>query len=122
MIEAWGRLPACQSVALRAVSAELSAVLIRMTAHAITRQTQIRAVQIFDLNTRTPGRWNVLSIVTFLAGYSRMFSFEWITRLTVVQGFAVRIPVNHIEIHAVMIGVALRALLARGIRPCEGGM
>ena len=80
-------------------------------------------VQIFHLNARAPGRRNVLGLVTFLAGYSLMFSFKWIPSLVVIKGFFLRgIPVNHIKIRAVMIGMALRALLARGIRPREGGM
>ena len=80
-------------------------------------------VQIFHLNARAQGRRNVVGLVTFLARYSLVFPFEWIPSLIVIQGFFVRrIPVNHIKIRAVMIGMALRALLARGIRPGEGGM
>jgi hypothetical protein len=80
-------------------------------------------VQIFHLNARAQGRRNVVGLVTLLAGYSLVFAFEWIPSLIVVQGFFFRrIPVNHIKIRTVMIGMALRALLARGIRPSEGGV
>ena len=52
-----------------------------------------------------------------------MFSLERITRLIVIKRFAVRgIPANHVEIHSIVIGMALRTLLARRVRPNEGGM
>jgi hypothetical protein len=51
-----------------------------------------------------------------------MFSFEDKTSFAVVEGFAVRIPVNHIKIHSIVIGMAARALLPRGIRPNERGV
>jgi hypothetical protein len=52
-----------------------------------------------------------------------MFSLERITRLIVIKRFAVRgVPANHVEIHSIVIGMALRTLLARRVRPNEGGM
>src|SRR6202521_4617126 len=109
-------------MAARAVLTYLATMLVRVAAHTITRQAQVGAVQVFDLDTRTPGRRNVLGLVTFLAGYPGMFSFEHKTRLIVIERFAARVPVNHIKIQSIVIGVAARALLARGIRSDEGGM
>ena len=122
MIEARGRLPACKGMAARAVLAYLATMLVRVAAHTIARQAQVGAVQVFDLNARTPSRRNVLGLVAFLARYPRMFSFEYKARLIVIERFAARIPVNHIKIQSIMIGVAARALLARGIRSDESGM
>src|SRR3979490_757037 len=110
-------------MATRAVRTHLATMLIRVAAYAIAREPQFRPVQIFALDAHTPARRNVLGLVTFLAGHSRMFSFERITRLIVIKRFAVRgIPANHVEIHSIVIGMALRTLLARRVRPSEGGV
>lgn len=122
MIEARRGLPACQSMAAHAVRAYLAAMLICVAAHTVARQAQVGAVQVFDLNARTRGRGNVPGLVTVRAGYSRMFSFEHKTRLTVIERFAVRIPVDESKILSVVFGMAARAVLARRILPGEGSM
>ena len=109
-------------MAARAVRAYLTAMLIRVAAQTITRETQVRAVQVFGLNPHTPGRRNILGLVAFLAGHSCMFPFKRITCLTVVERFAARLPVDEGKILAVMIGMAARAFLARRIRPDKGCM
>ena len=107
-------------MAARAVRAYLTAMLIRVAAQTITRKAQVRAVQVFGLNPHTRGRRNVRGLVTFLAGHSRVLPFERITCLTVVERFAVRLPVDEGKILSVMIGMAARAFLARRIRPNKG--
>src|ERR1700687_1862694 len=109
-------------MAARAVLTYLATMLVRVAGHAITRQAQVGAVAVFYLDDCTPGRRNLLGLVTFLAGYPGMFSFEHKARFIVIERFAARVPVNHIKIQSIMIGVAACALLARGIRSDEGGM
>src|SRR5260370_34948323 len=107
-------------MAARAVRAYLTAMLIRVAAQTITRETQVRAVQVFGLNPHTPGRRNILGLVAFLAGHSCMFPFKRITCLTVVDRFAARLPVDEGKILAVLIGMAPRAFVPPRSRPDKG--
>ena len=122
MLETGRRFPAGKSVATRAVGAYLAAMFIDVAAGAIARQSQIRAVQVFDLNTGAIGGRNISRLVALFAGDARMFSLERKSCFDMVERFAIRDPAHQSKIHAVMIGVAFRAFLACGIRSREGGV
>ena len=120
MIKARRWFPACERMASCAVRAHLAAVFIRVTAHTFAREAQIGAVQIFHLDASTIGGRNIFRLVTFFAGNSHVLSLEDKTCLGVIELFAARIPSNEGKIHAIMIGMAFRAFLTRGIRADKG--
>jgi len=122
MIEARSGFPGGESVATRAVGAYLAAMFIAMAADAIAGQSQVRAIQVFDLNTGTIGGRNISRFVALFAGDPRMFSLERKSCFGMLERFAVWDPAHQSKIHAVMVGVAFRAFLACGIRSRESGM
>ena len=90
-------------------------MLICVATHAITRQAQVRTIQIFGLDSHAPGRRNIRGLMTIRTGNSRMFSFQHKARFVVIERFAIGLPANEGKIFPVMIGMAARALLAGGI-------
>jgi len=114
------RLPIAVAMALRAILAEASLVLILVTSHATGRQPQKSPVQILDLDLRTRGRRNSRGSVAALASQPRMFAFQRVTSLPVLEGL--HIPLDEREIFPVMLGVAAAAFLAGGGREVIGSV
>ena len=114
-------LPAHHVMAARAVSAELSLVLVLMAARALRLQPHEGVVQILLLQQRPFRLRNILRLVaTAAVRYLRMLALQGITRLAVVKPLRRRLPVQHLEAFAVVVRVALHAarVLRAGVRKC----
>ena len=59
-------------------------------------------------------------IVALLAREPRVLSFQWIAGFGVIESLFGRLPMNDLEVQAVMFGVAANALLVVGLRHQNG--
>ena len=109
-------------MALRAIRAQPAAVRILVAGHAILGQAEPRAGQILDLDLSPLRGENIRWRVALGALDLRVLSFQNISRLAVVEGIDRPIPVNQIEVRAVMFRVALGAFLAVGRVFHQGGV
>ena len=64
-------------------------------------------------------RSDVLQIVAGAAAHARMFTIEEKARRRVIESLWSRIPMHHLEIDAVVIGMALHTSRARRARSWE---
>jgi hypothetical protein len=117
VIEAGRRLPACGGMAVRAISAQLSAVLILVAACARAAESQVSVVEVLYLNPRPSGGQDVLSSMALFTAQSDMFAGQREPCLAVVQRLSGRLPSDHLKVRAIMIGVASNAILARAVWP-----
>ncbi len=96
-------LPVCRRVALRAVLSQATLVLVLMTRSATGGKPHPRMAQVLVRQQWACLRGNMLCRVTGSATYSRMLTVKHISRLRVVESGRSRIPVDHLEICAVVI-------------------
>ena len=99
-------------MAARTIFTKLSVMLILVTGDAVARKTEIRVIEVLDNEPCARRRWNELCLVALFARDATVFSGECEPRLTVIDGLALRIPVNQGEINAVVIRVTPSALFA----------
>ena len=115
MIEFWCPLPIRKRVAGQAILVQLAVVLVDVAAQAIAGEAEKCLVQIFQHDSVPLGRGDVLGRVALLAFEARVAAFERVTGLGVVKILEAGLPVDEIEIDAVVFGMAGDARLARGI-------
>ena len=78
-----------------------------MACGAVRRKTHPCLVKVLARKERSLRRCNVLQIVAGAAAYARMFAVEGKTCRGVIKPLRSWIPMHHLEIDAVMIGMAL---------------
>ena len=114
VVEARERFPAVHVVAALAIAPELAAVRIGMADEAIARQSEEGARQQLLSDEAPLGFGDVLRRMTFLAVQPGVLSLQRVAGLGVVKPFGRGIPLDEIEIFAVVFGVAGNAGFAGG--------
>ena len=114
-VEARG-LPIRGVVALRAVRPEAALVLVFVAGPARGRQAHPGVLQILAGQERPLRRGNVLRQMAGTTTHSHVLAVENVSGLRVIKSRRRRVPMNHVEVHAVMIRVALHASRSRGTR------
>lgn len=115
VIELLCGFPIREVVALQAVVAELAFVHIFVARYTILRQPEKGLRKIFHFDECALIRNHVGGHVTFLAGNTRMLCLQVVARQPVIKLFLRRLPVNQIEVLAVVFQVAADAVFAVGI-------
>ena len=90
-----------------------------MACGATWRKAHPSVVQILTRKERTLRRGDVLQIVAGAAAHAQMFAIEHITRRRMIESLRSRIPMHHLEVDAVVIGVALHTGCAGRARSRE---
>lgn len=103
--------PIRKVVALQAVVAELALMHIFVARHAILRQSEKGPGEILHLNERTLVRNHISGHVTLLTGNAGVLSFQVVARQPVVKLFLRRLPVDQVEIRAIVLQMAANAVL-----------
>ena len=111
VIKTRSRLPGFDRVAAGAIGPELTPVLVCMTGSAGRGDAQIGVVQVLHLDARTIGLQNPLRVMAALAGESCMLASQRVASLPMIELASRRLPFDDVEIFAVMLGVAARAVL-----------
>ena len=104
------RLPVHEIMALQAIRAQATFMLILVACGASRRHTKIGSVQVLDFDGPAFLGRNVGRIVAFVAGQASMLAFEEISRVLVIESFD--IPLDQREIFSVVLRVAAGAFLA----------
>ena len=112
--------PVREVVAGGACGTKAPAMRIVVASRARLGESDEASIQILDLDQRAFGRQHVLGRVALAAVHTRMFPFQRVSGQFMVKGFGV--PLHEWEVEPVVIGVALRALLARSRPHPVGGM
>lgn len=102
-------LPIDGRMAERAIAAEAALVLVFMAGAAAWGKAQPGAIEIFCGQECALRYGDVLRVVAGTAADTLMFTIERVSGLCMIESLGCRIPVHHLEIGAVVIGVALDA-------------
>lgn len=94
---------------LRAVGAKAPLVFILVASPAGRRKAHPRAAQIFVQQQGTLRRGDVLCHMACTATHPYMLAIEQVSGLGMIEARCRRGPVDHVEVHAVVIGVAFYA-------------
>ena len=105
------RLPAFGIVTLQTIGSQPTLVLVFVAGGAARRNPQECPIKIFEFDTLTFARRNVRGIVAAVTADARVFSLKRITGLAVIE--CLDIPLDEIEVFAIVLGVASRAFRAR---------
>lgn len=116
VIKFLGRLPIHKIVAALTVVAELAFVNIGVARDAILRESEERAGGILHLDERAHFGKHARRRVTFLARKPGMFSHQVVARQAMIELFFRRLPMNQLEVRAVVFQVAAHAVFAIRIR------
>jgi len=95
---------------------------ILVTAGATWRQPHPRVAQILTRKERALRRGDVLQIVAGAAAHAQMFAIEHITCRRVIESLRCWIPMHHLKVDAIVIGMALHASRAGRARSREACM
>ena len=117
-----GALPRCGVVALQAVGAETALVLVLVARSARGTKPHPGVVELLFAQQRAGGRSDVLGGVAIAASGGCVFPIQDIAGLGVVEALHRRVPVEHVEVFAVVVGVALYAGRAGRAGQRIGGM
>ena len=109
-------LPIRGFVALRAVWPEAALVLVFVARSTRRRQAHPRVIQIFARQKSALRRSNMLRQMAGTTAHSHVFAIEDIAGLCVIESRRRRVPMDHVEAHAVVIRVALHASRSRRTR------
>lgn len=104
-------LPIVVVMALQAVRPQPAFVMVLMASRAGRRYAQVRLAQVFDLDGGAFSRRNVIGGMALVTSHARMFAFEHVAGLLVIEGLDV--PLNQRKSLAVVVGVAVHAILTR---------
>lgn len=115
MVKLFCRFPIGEIVALQAVVAELALMGIFVARHAVLGKPEKRSREILHFDESALLADHVHRRVAFLASNSGVFPFQLVTGHLVIKLFLRRLPVNQIEIFAVVLKVAANAVFAIGI-------
>jgi len=118
LVDACG-LPIRCRVALCAIASQSALVNILMARGATWRKARPSVIQILIRKRRALRRGDVLQIMAGAAAYAYMFAIEHKTCRGVTESLRSRIPMHHLEVNAVVIGVALDTRCAGRARSRE---
>jgi hypothetical protein len=114
------RFPVQEIMALQAICAQATFMLILVACGASGRHPEIGSAQVFDFDGPAfLGRY-VGRIVAFVAGQAGMLAFEEVSRFLVIEGFD--IPLDQREVFPVVLRVAAGAFLAGARGNVIGGV
>jgi hypothetical protein len=102
-------LPADGGVAPSTFRSKAALVLVFMAGAAAWGKAQPGAIEIFCGQECALRYGDVLRVVAGTAADTLMFTIERVSGLCMIESLGCRIPVHHLEIGAVVIGVALDA-------------
>src|SRR6267378_4495587 len=115
VIELFCRLPVHVIMTLQTIIPELTFVHIFVARYAILRQSEKGLRKIFHFDERAFVGNHVGGQVTFLASNARMLSFQLVARQPVIKLFLRRLPMDQVEVLAVVFQVATDAVFTIGI-------
>ena len=115
VIELLRRLPIHVVMTLQTIVPELTFVHIFVARYAILRQPEKGLRKIFHFDERTFIGNHEGGQVTFLASNARVLSLQLVARHTVIKLFLRSLPMDQVEILAVVFQVATDAVFAIGI-------
>ena len=115
-------LPIKSGVTARAVRSQAALMFILVAVNTGWRQAEPCAIEIFTGEQRAGRRRNVLRGVTGTAADVGVFAIEAIAGLGVIEAARSWIPMHHLKICTVVIGVALDASGARNWRARIGSV
>lgn len=104
------------------IATESALVRVRVAGRTLGKKPHPCVVQVLGREKRAFRRCNVLHGMTGATGYASVLSFKWKSRCSVVESLWRRIPMNHLEINAIMVRVALDACGPRRALAGEGCM
>lgn len=105
----FGGFPIKRRVTTGAVSTQPALVLVLVAIDAGWRQAKPSAIEIFSGEQCTRLRWNVLRGVARTTANVGVFAIEVVSSLGVIETTGSWIPMHHLKIGAVVIGVAFDA-------------
>lgn len=117
-----GGFPAGCGMALGAVAAKAALVLVFVARTATWREPHPCVVQVFAAKQCPLLRINMLGSVAGAAGHADMLAVKRIAGFRVIESLECRVPMNHLEIRAIMVGMTFHAGLARRGGSWKGGM
>ncbi len=96
-------LPVGGRVAVRAIGPESALVMVHVASDAVGHQAEPGAIQVLAGEQRACLRGNMLWGVTGTAAHAYMFAFEWVAGFRMVEPLWGWVPVQHLEINAIVI-------------------
>ena len=115
-------LPSVARVAPRAIGAKAALVLIFVAIRAAGCQSKPSSIQILACKYRASLRRNVLRSMTGFASHTDVLSIQTVSGLRVIESTRRRIPMHHLKISAVVIGVTFDASRSGHLRPWKRRM
>lgn len=115
-------LPIVGVVAARAIAAEAALVRVFVACCAVRRKAHPRVVQVLAGQQRACRSGNVTDIVTIAAANAGMLAIQREPCRRVIEPLRRRIPVDHLETHSIVVGVALDACRSQRSRSRKSGM
>jgi len=121
MVKTADRFPIVEPMALRAILAQASAMCIFVASEAVAGEPKEGTIQILLLKPRALRRGNVSRVMALLAGQRRVLTLQPVARLAVIEGLFRRLPMDELELQAVVLRVAASALFVVGFLQ-QGGV
>lgn len=110
------RLPAFGRVATLAIPSELTAMHVLMALRTLARQTQVRTLQVLHLDALALDFRDARRVVALRTLKLSVLAFERVTRRRVIELAGRRVPLDELEVLAVVLGMAAGACLVRALR------
>jgi hypothetical protein len=114
MIKPSGGLPTVEIVTTHAVATQLTLMPVDMAGDAVTGEAQKCAIQVSDLYGGTLSGRNMSGSVALLAVHPSVFPLQNVARLVMVECFLRRLPMNQLEVLAIMFRVTANTIFATG--------
>lgn len=118
----FGGLPIKRGVTTGALSSQAALMLVLVAVDATRCQAEPGAIEIFAGKQCARLRGNVLSCVAGTAVNAGVFAIKVVAGLGVIEAARSRIPMHHLKIGAVVIGVAFDTCGARNRGARKGGV
>ena len=115
-------LPSARRVAPRAISTKAALVLVFVAIRATCRQSKPSAIQILARKYRASLLGNMLRSVAGSTFHTDVLSIQTVSGLRVIESTRRRIPMHHLKISAVVIGVTFDASRSGHLRPWKRRM
>lgn len=117
-----GRFPIDRRMTPGTIVSKTAQVVVFMACSAGGRKSEPRVPKVFSVEKRSLRRRDVLRRVTRTAAHSNVFAVERVACLRVVETRSCRIPMDHVEVHAIVVGMAFDACGSGRARTRKGRM
>jgi len=117
-----GGFPVHRRVASRAIWPKPPLVLVFVARSATGRKSHPRAPKVFSSEKRPRRCRDVLGGVACAAAYACVLAIENVSRLQVIKSFGRGVPMDHLKVHTVVVGVAFDAGSTGRARSGKRGM